>query len=157
MKRLLLVGCALLAGCHASVSYQHVGWGYWGYGGYGGYGHSTGAFSTSHGSTGIVWNAPAGTGPPHAVVQNDAPVEGSDGTFGWKRTVANADAEIHRVSGLLTKTCRVENYGYDETQAACPSARLLVRRDDTHVYLLCARGTDRKACEQTWVSVLTSQ
>ena len=146
------MACAILVGCYASVSYRHVGWGYWGYG----YGHSTGAFSTSYGETGIVWNAPQGGPAPHAVVQNDTPVEGSDGSFGWKRKVGNADAEIHRVSALLTKTCRIETYGYDETRAACPNARVFLRRDDADVYLLCAQGTDRKACEQTWVTVLTS-
>jgi hypothetical protein len=158
LKRFLFVlglgvglASAFVAGCYASVSYHPVGWGYWGYG------HSSGAFSTSYGSTGIVWNQPQGVPAPHAVVQNDTPVEGSDGTFGWRRSVGNADAEIHRVSALLTKTCRVEKYGYDETQAACPSARVFLRRDDANVYLLCAGGTDRKTCEQAWVSILTTQ
>jgi hypothetical protein len=148
MKR-LFAGLYLLSGCYASVHYHAVGWGYWGYG----YGHASGAFSTSYGETGIVWNAPQGANAPPAVMQNDEPVEGSDGTFGFRRT-GNADAEIHRLSALVAQKCKVEKYGYDETQALCGNMRVLLRRDDRHVYLLCAPGADRKACERTWVSVL---
>lgn len=153
MKRLLW-GALLLSGCHVGVSYTGVGWGYWGYRGYGG--HIMGAYSTSHGETGIVWNTPqeANGGPaPSQVVRNDTPVEGSDGTFGFQRT-GNADVEIHRLSGLLAQKCKVDKYGYDETQAVCGNTRLLLRRDDEHVYMLCAAGTDRKACETTWVGIL---
>lgn len=149
MRNLLLL--LFLCGCYASVSYHTTGWGYWGYG------HGTGAFSTSSGETGIVWNAPQGQPAPHPAVQNDVPVEGSDGTFGWKRSVHNADQEQHRVSALLAKSCAVQQYGYDETRAACANARLILRRDDQNVYLLCDQGVDRKACEQTWVAVLTTQ
>jgi len=138
-----------LVSCYASVSYRAVGWGYWGYG----YGHAAGAFSTSYGETGIVWNKPQGAASPPPQMQNDEPVEGSDGTFGWRRT-GNADVEIHWVSERLAQKCRVEKYGYDETQALCNATRVLLRRDDVHVYLLCARGSDRKACEQAWVVVL---
>lgn len=104
MKRLLFF---LLASCYASVSYHPVGWGYWGYG------HSAGAFSTSYGSTGIVWNQPQGVPAPHEVVQNDTPVEGSDGTFGWKRTVSNADAEIHRVSTRASRRNNRKTFSSD--------------------------------------------
>jgi hypothetical protein len=88
-------------------------------------------------------------------MRNDEPVEGSDDTFGWKRT-GNADVEIHRLSGQLSQRCKVDKYGYDETQAVCGGIRVLLRRHDVHVYLLCAPGTDRKACEQTWVGVMSN-
>lgn len=151
MKRALLV---MVAGCYASVHYHSVGWGYWGYGWYAG--HAGGNFSTSYGSTGIVWNAPQpppGQSDPPEVMRNDEPVEGSDGTFGWRRN-GNADVEIHRVSEQLARACQVGKYGYDETQATCGNVPVYVRRDDVHVYLLCAAGVDRKACETTWVSIL---
>lgn len=154
MKTLSILALfAALAGCHVGVTYTHVGWGYWGYSGYG---HGTGAFSTSHGETGIVWNAPSGPdGAPAAVLQNDTPVEGSDGSFGWKRLAGNADYEIHRVSEAMVRAgCTVGQYGYDETKATCGAVPLLLRRDAATVYLLCVAGTDKSACQRTWTHVL---
>lgn len=152
----ILFSLAALAGCHAGVTYTHVGWGYWGYSTYG---HGMGAFSTSHGETGIVWNAPSAAGGaggvPSPVLQNDTPVEGSDGSFGWKRIAGNADHEIHRVSEALVRAgCTVGQYGYDETKATCGAVPVLLRRDAASVYLLCAAGADKGACQQTWTHVL---
>ena len=156
MKRTSLLSCAFvaLAACHVGVTYTHVGWGYWGYASYG---HGTGAFSTSYGETGIVWNAPGGAGGagPPAVLQNDTPVEGSDGTFGWKRIAGNADYEIHRVSEALVKAgCTIGQYGYDETKATCGAVPVVVRRDASTVYLLCAPGAQKGDCQATWTRVL---
>jgi hypothetical protein len=153
MKRTTIAGLLLaLTACHFGVSYTHVGWGYWGYSGYG---HGTGAFSTSYGETGIVWNAPGGAGAPPPVLQNDTPVEGSDGTFGWKRAAANADFEIHRITEALARAqCNVVSHEYDETRAVCGDVPMLVRRDSSRVYLLCGAGAQRGACQQAWVRVL---
>jgi len=152
----LLLGALALSACHVGVTYSHVGWGYWGYHGYG---HGTGAFSTSYGQTGIVWNAPSpppGGAAPPAVLLNDTPVEGSDGSFGWKRVAGQtADYEIHRLSEALVRGgCTVGTYQYDETKATCANVNVLLRRDAGNVYLLCAPGVQKGDCQATWTRVL---
>lgn len=146
---------ALLAltatGCGVRVHYMHRGYAY-------GYGNYYGRYSTSHGSTGIVWNAPSP--PPQPVViatpvaTGEIDVTGSDGSYGWSRT-CNADVEIHRLSERMAqKGCTFESYGYDETVATCNGVSVRLRRDATHVYRICPAGTDRQQCVAAWAPVI---
>lgn len=147
----LLHGSALavffaLASCRAHVGVGGVTYTSASYGG-----HMDGAFSTSSGSTGIEWNPPT---PPAGAAPNEVEVKGSDGTFGWQST-GNADVEIHKLSEAITRAgCAITEYKYDETKATCGPVEILLRRDATRVYRLCASGTDRKACAQAWAAVV---
>jgi hypothetical protein len=146
----LILAAAAMAGCGVRVHYTYRGYAY-------GYGHYYG-YSTSHGSTGIVWNQPA---PPPNVIAAPAPatgeleVTGSDGSYGWEKT-CNADVEQHRISEQMArKGCTFESYGYDETRAVCGGVHVLLRRDATHVYRLCPAGTDKQVCMNAWAPVLS--
>lgn len=65
---ILVTLAALMAGCGVRVHYTYRGYAY-------GYGrHQYYGYSTSHGSTGIVWNQPAPTAPPPpAIVATENP------------------------------------------------------------------------------------
>lgn len=130
-------------------------------GGYGGY-------STSYGSSGIVYNppttpAPSPTAPVPvaAVTTTSAPapgplgseVQGSDGTFGWR---ANGDdATFASANDALDRAgCRVDGAQPSETLAECSGGvHVLLRRDPSHVYRLCASGVDRAQCATTWSQI----
>jgi len=144
---ILVTLLTLAAGCGVRVHYTYRGYAY-------GYGHYYG-YSTSHGSTGIVWNQPAPAAPaPQVVATGESEVVGSAGSYGWEKT-CNADVEQHRLSEQMAKKgCTFESYGYDETRAVCGGVRVLLRRDATHVYRLCPAGTDRQVCMNAWGPVL---
>jgi hypothetical protein len=137
---------ALSSACRAHVGVGGVTYTSASYGG-----HMDGAFSTSSGSTGIEWNPPA---PAAGASPNEIAVQGSDGTFGWQST-GNADVEIHKLSEALPRAgCAITEYKYDETKATCGEVSILLRRDATRVFRLCAPGTDRNACTQAWAAVV---
>jgi hypothetical protein len=142
---------AAATGCGVRVHYTARGYAY-------GYGHYYG-YSTSHGSTNIVWNQAAPPPPaPNVVampaVGGESEVQGSDGSYGWAKT-CNADVEIHRLSEQMAKKgCQFESYGYDETRAVCGGVHVLLRRDATNVYRLCPPNTDRGVCQNAWAPVI---
>jgi hypothetical protein len=151
----LAVAVGALASTGCSVRYHSYGYGYgyrtaWGYGG----------ASTSYGATGIVWNPPSRPAPaPRQATSGEVLVQGSDGTLGWQRP-GNADVEIHRLSAAMTKPsagCQVSTYQYDETRATCNGVPVLLRRDATNVYRLCAAGVDQNQCAAAWAPVLAAQ
>lgn len=130
-----------------------------GYGGWGGY-------STSYGSSGVVYNEPTAPAPPPPVATTTvaapapaaqgplgAEVQGSDGTFGWRAT--GDEAMFTRANEALVRFgCRVDSAQPTETLAECAGGvKLLLRRDPSHVYRLCATGTDRAQCLTTWTQI----
>ncbi len=146
-----LLAVAAMAGCGVRVHYRGGGYAY-------GYGHHYG-YSTSGGTTGIVWNQPAPAAPapnvaPQQTSTGEFAVTGSDGSYGWEKT-CNADVEIHRLSEQMAKKgCQFQSYGYDETRAICGGVSVLLRRDATHVYRLCPPNIDRAQCMNAWAPVL---
>lgn len=143
--RLFVPGLVLLlalAGCRVHAGYA------------GGIG-----YSTSYGSSGVVYNQP---GPPQQVQAAPmaaappgplgAEVRGSDGSFGWR--VPGDEAAFTRADGLVVRYgCRVDSAQPAETLAECAGVKVLLRRDPSHVYRLCVGGTDRAQCLTTWTQI----
>ena len=83
-------------------------------------------------------------------------VRGSDGTVGWRVTIAASADEFLRLERRLTEnpSCEVEVRPREEMlremRATCGGVHLFLRVDTGHVYRLCAAGTDVRTCLQLW-------
>ncbi|HSQ63731.1 MAG TPA: hypothetical protein VLM85_10980 [Polyangiaceae bacterium] len=153
MRRTTLVigiGLLLTTGCYARS--RHAG--YYGY--YGG-----GAYSSSYGSTGVVYNQPQPVPPPpqaqgQVVVQQPGVagegISGSDGTRGWRVVSQAPTNDLQHIVQLAGRaSCQVEGMNNFEFRGSCTgNVHVIVRVDQQNVYKLCAPGTDPNACAQVW-------
>ena len=149
----LLIGLGLLlsTGCYA----RYHGAGYYGY---------NSGYSSSYGSTGVVYNQPVQPQPqaqgqvvvqqPAAVAVPGEGIAGSDGTRGWRVTVQSPEQEFQRLAQMAANArCQVEASTQTELRAVCNgNVHIFVRFDQQNVYKLCAPNTDPSVCAQVWSS-----
>ena len=80
-------------------------------------------------------------------------VKGSDGSFGWRAKAANVDEAFGNSAARAEMLGCVMLSREAEARADCGGVRILMRRDQEHLYRLCEVGTDRGRCAQTWATL----